>query len=556
MNIKKYTRFVNEEVTIKGNPAIPGEGGKQEGESDYLKTRLEQELAAKGLSPADLSTGPQPSRREGQFMSNFMNYSQQILSLSRGKEKELTDLATDLISTYFAGIIARYEMRLDLGIMGFGQVNQWMDRQEEAVGLDDIPRMEFNTQPLEDRPQQPNRPAGGPPRGGGGPNQRVTDPRLRSEVHKRKIANLITQGEAKNTSLLINSPESRDGLNRIFGAQGPRVLQLMNDLLTSAYGRDLVSNPKVLADMMLNNPSGIAGAATVDFEEEKIESGASFDFGGDSGEDYENEEGAQEEPEARFFPIIRARAVDFFLLIHEAVKSIFEFISAPGIPEAEEDQRIIFTMTGLSDEPEDWKYGPIIAADLRDFLNDSIEAYEKANKTGDLEEKHGNVRVEIWKWILDRKNMATDDFLALIRGCLNKTQTAKDEMQRIIKKVVKLIVELEDYNREMAEYEQSMREYEEKMREFEESEENYDIDDEEGEMWFGDDEDEEESDYTPSKPTPQAQTGVDYSKMSQKELNDLVNDAIDRGDFELLNKISPFLKEGRSYSRKYGKRRF
>lgn len=516
MNIKKYTRFVNEEITIKGSPGIPGEGPREEGETDYLRTRLEQELRAKGMSPADVS-GARPGRKEMDLMGRFMGLVGELGRYCSGKEKELTDLATDVIKTYFAGIIARYGMKLDLAILRPGQIQPWMDQQDEDVDLDDIPEM-MPQMELEFR--------------------RITDPKLRAEVHKRKIANLITQGEAKNTSQLINSPESRDGINKIFGANGARVSQLLNDILNTIYGRDLVMNPQAIADMMIANPQGMAGGSSVGLE-----------GGGGEGDD-EDEEGEA------FTPVIRARGVDYFILIHEAVKAIHEFCTLPGLPEEEEDRRIVFTLNPLADEPEDWKYGPIVAADLRDFLNDAIEKYEKDNKIGDLEAKHGNVRTEIWKWIMDRNNMEAEDFLKLIRGCLSKTKTAQDEMQGIIKKVIKLIGDLEEYNKQMAEYEEQMREYEERMRDYEESEYESDYDDDgEGEMWFGDDE-EDETDYTPPARASQAQPepGVDYSKMSKRELEDLMNDALDRGDYDLLSKISPFIKEARSYSRKYGRR--
>jgi hypothetical protein len=56
------------------------------------------------------------------------------------------------------------------------------------------------------------------------------------ETEKRKIINLIIQGEAKNTKHILQMPEVRDGLNRIMGEQRGR--ELFNSLNTLARSAD------------------------------------------------------------------------------------------------------------------------------------------------------------------------------------------------------------------------------------------------------------------------------------------------------------------------------
>ena len=72
-------------------------------------------------------------------------------------------------------------------------------------------------------------------------------------------------------------------------------------------------------------------------------------------------------------PVIKARGIDFPMLLHETVKGIYELLSAPGLPEEESVAQTVLMNTGLSDEPEDWKYGPRIANDFFAFLNEKSE---------------------------------------------------------------------------------------------------------------------------------------------------------------------------------------
>ena len=41
--------------------------------------------------------------------------------------------------------------------------------------------------------------------------------------------------------------------------------------------------------------------------------------------------------------------------------------------------------------------------------------------------------------------------------------------------------------------------------------------------------------------TPQETKDVDYSEMSRKEIEDLINDALDNGDFETVAKLHKYI---------------
>jgi hypothetical protein len=232
------------------------------------------------------------------------------------------------------------------------------------------------------------------------------------------------------------------------------------------------------------------------------------------------------------------------MLLHEAVKGLFEILSLMGLPVVKNDDNetdeeatkkllnMIYSNTGIGDEPQDFKYGPEIAADLRDFVNqnDKIDLYP-------------NVREELWKTMVDKDTMSTDDFIALMRGILSKTPEARTKVDRLINKVIEMIKNekegIDQYNREMDEYERKMKEYnqEKEHPEFaEEDEPESDIDKLVRQSLS-------KKDDNPKKKDKE----IDYSTWSQKDLQIEIDDALDSEDFDKVRLLSKYLKEGRIY---------
>jgi hypothetical protein len=59
---------------------------------------------------------------------------------------------------------------------------------------------------------------------------------------------------------------------------------------------------------------------------------------------------------------------------------------------------------------------------------------------------------------------------------------------------------------------------------------------------------EEEDTMMPSKSEPevtQQQSEIDYSELTQRELTDLIDDALDAGDFTKVKMLSQYMKEGK-----------
>lgn len=208
-------------------------------------------------------------------------------------------------------------------------------------------------------------------------------------------------------------------------------------------------------------------------------------------------------------PVIKARGLDISLLFHEAVKGIWLVLASNATPKDKAIRDEIKRLVTFKDEPEDWRYGPEIAADLRDFINSNPKI-----------DKYPNIREDVWKMMCDEKNMSSTDFIELVRGMLAKTDAAKNKVDKLIDKV---IINREKFNKEMAEYERQLAEYEE---------------------W-------ERSQKLASKPSvrPEAQAQRTkpvnpYQTMSERELTAAIYRAMDAGDWDLVDELSA-IKEKR-----------
>lgn len=522
--MKNFQKFL-EEADVKGNPGIPGEGGRKQGETSYLSDVERRAKTRMGITDRDMPRmtpmGMMPSEKLDRLGRRIMELLPQSIQLSRGNEEALAKLATDTIYNLYKDIIDRYQIELDIKFSR--NIKQDMEESEDE----------------QRKPEY----------------REITDKNVIKEIHKRKLANLVIQGEAKNTKHLLHMEEVKDGLNEILGeADGKRLFDILDEIAKTADQLDWIIPEQVKAEMMEEMPEGLAGASSVGWKpkekkEEDQEEGEE-EYQEFTGEEEYNEEEYQEEDSTSHegeTPVLKARGIDFSMLLHEAVKGLFEILSLMGLPVIKNDDNetdeeatkkllnMIYSNTGLSDEPQDFKYGPEIAADLRDFVNqnDKIDLYP-------------NVREELWKTMIDRDTMSTDEFISLMRGILSKTPEARNKVDRLINKVIEMIKNekegLDQYNREMDEYERKMKEYNQEKEHPE----------------FAEGEDEPESDIDKlvkqslakkDEPKEKNNKEVDYSTWSQKELQDEIDDALDSGNYDKVKLLSKYLKEGRIYLR-------
>ena len=484
--MKSFLDFLKEEVTIKGNTGVPGEGPEGRGEPSYLRG-IEDEGRRKAQG--------NPNQIGGRMMQ-LMDSNR---SLVRGKEKEIEEFAEEIIKDVYSGFMDNVE--LDLQIVRDGNaVKNFMDDEDKK-------KKERNKKSKEKKEEKSSL-------------RKSDNDQLKLEIDKRKLVNAITQGEAKNTKEIIRMPECLDGLKKIFGDRnGEQLHRQLLEITELADKMDWIIPVNVKAEMMERAPQGMAGACSVDWQEEEKEEEKeeeNQDLAQNILDQLQNEEGdlnnmseELEELMSSGKPIIRARGIDFVMLIHETVKGIYELIASRGIPSDTTLASNVFLNTEtFEDEAEDFKYGPQIASDLRDFIN--------ANRKTD---RYPNVREFVFGKMVE---LPAEEFLKLMKGILMKTPEARTQVDRLVDEVIE---ELEGYESELSDYEMKQRFDQPTPEEDSETPE------------LGDS---EESDID-NLIKKTAQRESDYSNMSPREINDLIDGALDNGDYERVRMLSGYL---------------
>jgi len=449
--IKSFQDRLNE-ASLRGNPGIPGEGEGDE-RKKYLpdvERRAEERNA-------------QLQRTHGRDIPQFMSLVSKARSLQKGKEAELEALAERAIRTMYGDILNDVELRIK------------------------FPKSDQMKKSMENVPAEPPEM----------PQLKVLqDAGIISEIHKRKIANNITQGEAKNTKKMLNLPEVRDGLYQILGREaGMEYLVALNKITEIAGFFDWMIPMEVQLEMWERDKSGFSGSVSVEWEtpgENKDSEDLAQQILDELMDDSELPEEEAEELFDSVKPTINALGTDFSMLLHETVKGIYELIASCGIPQEEESAQIVIDNTDtLADEIEDLRYGPEIAGDLRDFINKFPESRDITN-----------LREHIFgKMML----MPAEDFLKLMLMILSEDPKAKDEVQEIIDEIAQ---ELKDYDMAMS---------------------GIDSDD--------------YKEYPISPEEPEGEP--DYANMSKKEINDLIDAAIDIRDFDKVEQLAKYIKESK-----------
>ncbi len=469
--MKDFSKFL-EEITIKGNTGIPGEEDKNE--PNYLRG-----IEGKGQDKIRGIRDPRP------LFMEIMNLMQRGKAMVRGKETELEQFAEEMIRSVYSGILDNVD--LDIKLVRDGNAVAKFMEDEECEDCDDGEKV-----------------------------QRSSSKELKLEVDKRKLANNIIQGEAKNTKLVIEMPECKDGLKRILGdTRGEEYHRLVIEISKIADKLDWIIPVEAKAEMMEAAPEGMAGACSVKWPEAKEEKPQktaeeilkSLEEGGDLDDNKEE----IEEMLSTGKPVIKARGIDFPMLLHETVKGIYELIAAAGIPEDEKmAKNVMFNTSSFADEAEDFKYGPYIAADLRDFVNKSPNI-----------DKYPNIREFVFGKLI---SMPAEEFLKNIKNILLNAPEARTLVNKLVDDVIK---NLDEYEKSSSDFDakQTLGELDEPVSE--EPKETREEPREDAEM------------------TKIANQEVDYSKWRQADIQAEVDTALDNGDYERVKMLSQYLKEGK-----------
>ena len=485
--MKSFLDFLKEEATFRGNKGIPGEGPEGRNEPSFL-SGVEGEAQRKigGQSPM-------------QIVPNLIRLMDSNKSLIRGKQDEIEKFAEKIIRDVYSGFMDNVDLDIKL-VRDGNEVKDFMDEENEK-------KQERNKNCKKCEKESDNL-------------KKSDDAQLKMEVDKRKLANAITQGEAKNTKEIIRMPECLEGLKKILGDRnGEQMHRQMIEVTELAEKMDWIVPINISAEMMERTPQGLAGACSVDWQEDEDEKeDEKEDAAKNILDELQNkEEGGDlnemsEELEELFSsgkPVIRARGVDFVMLIHEAVKGIYELIASRGIPEDQELASNIFLNTEtFEDEAEDFRYGPAIAGALRNFI--------VSNRKVD---KFPNVREYVYGKMIE---LPAEEFLKLMKGILMMTPEARKEVDLLIDEVID---ELESYERELNDYEMGQR---------------FDVNEPEEDSQTPELSGDDEDDIT-SLMRKTAERESDYSNMSPREINDLIDQALDEGDFARVKMLSGYL---------------
>ena len=207
-------------------------------------------------------------------------------------------------------------------------------------------------------------------------------------------------------------------------------------------------------------------------------------------------------------PKIVAEGMTFSILLHELEKGAKELIALHGTHEDMEVQRYVYDQVdNLDAEQDDIRLG--------------VGIWEKISQFIDIE--NPNHEALLFHKLV---SLPASEMNSLINGLLKENENS-------VRKIQEMADEASEQLR-AEEYEDAIGEYEDE--------------DEEEPTPAGDD-DVEDGDYSDpvlrdllGGSSPEEPSGEpDYSNMSKSELESLMDDALDNGDFELARKIGPYL---------------
>lgn len=212
---------------------------------------------------------------------------------------------------------------------------------------------------------------------------------------------------------------------------------------------------------------------------------------------------SNEPPAGKTRAIVRARGTDFSMLIHETVKGIWRALSQNAVSGDKELDTAVESQFRLSDEPDEWRYGPEIAKDLKDFIfeNPKVEIYD-------------NLPEEIWIEMTNPNVLPSEEFLNLMSGILGKTPEARKKINELIDSIIERVGERDLWLKQEYENRAQEEEYKRKKAAYE--------------AYLAS----ERGDEIPRN----------FSSMNKEQIREIVREAKEKNDFETLKQIADYLK--------------
>ena len=491
--MKDFKQFIKEEISIKGNKGVPSE----------KISDIERQGAEKisGLNP-------------NQLIGQIMGFLRQSQSFTKGKEKELEKLAKEVIEDAFGLVLANVD--LDINMIQDGnkiaefakKEDQEKKEEEEEESQEEEEESQEEESPELDLEAEPSK------------------EEIKLAVDKRKIMNNIIQGEAKNTKHILHSDICKQGLERIYGAKWREIFDIWDSMSKIADKLDWIIPIAHKANMMEQQPGGMAGCVSCRFPKKKEKSKSDEEIANDilksleEGEDMMNKQEDIKKLLGVEKPTIKARGIDFPMLLHETVKGIYEMIADVAMPKGKKLATEVHKQTSsFADEAEDFRYGPYLAQDLTNFIakNSKVDQYP-------------NIKEYVFGKLIDSDRWSDEECLLNLKNVFLESPQGRQLIDSLIDETIE---ELDEYNKQMSEWESKTKDYEQGEKEKQEELDNV------PEWW-------KEEGEQPAKSEEEVEE-VDYSKMSQREIQSLIDDALDSEDYATVGKLSQFLKEGKIY---------
>jgi hypothetical protein len=507
--MKNYSQFIKEEIDAKDIEGLP---------DDFVRKSDKQAERELGVT----KDSPYQMREYGPRIGQLIRQSYQLVRTDeRGRElsnseirerkTKLEDLAEALIMEEYGDILQASEKPVELRI-------KLVDSGHDVIGqIDQLRTVQRNPSKIEKPSEEPSQDSED--------NSKKGDKKLDIFLasSKKKILNMITQGEGKVTKdIIVLSKTIEDGLKDIFGNKSKEILDVWKETSDVADKLDWIVPLDDKAGMMKNHPGGMAGAVDVTWESMNHRLRPLK---------YLTENTNYKKI------VITAVGIDFPMLIHEAVKGVFRLLASGSIKlDRELANAIKSATTSFKDEAEDFRYGVTAQRMFNLFIN--------ACKDSD---KYSKMRARVFAQLAldkDRGGKYTDkQFLDITKSLfstfdiegsqiiLNKDRFQKSKAKKDIEDLITDIVKLED------EYAEEIKKWEAEN----EIDKSY-----QGEAQFDPDEVDITDIYGDGVDSPQSLTpDIDPSELSQREIKSLIDAELDsdKPNYAEIERLSQYLKE-------------
>jgi hypothetical protein len=464
MKNRKYIKTF--EAQLADNEAVPNGRGRM----NDIKNQARQEIGN--------------YQRQGSVVGGgeMFRIIREVSRIEQQHKDVIEALALEIINSEYQGMLD--DVDVDIKLSEMGKVTSDMEEADE----------DFELKPTPDR--------------------RPLTPEMKQEVDKRKVANLITQGESKNAINLFHL--FKDQIDEIH----PDLFDMYDKIFKSNEAQEWMMPEQGIGQMMYNNQRNVGGVVSVGWgdeeeekeaKEEKQRTAEEIIADIQNGGDLHNNEEDISDLLSTGKPSIKVRAANLPLLVHETIKGIYELIASKGIPDDENLAQIVMDQTDtLDDEAEDLKYGRYIKNDFVAFINENPKS-----------DNVPNIKEFVFGEMM---TLPAPQFIRLFRGIMEQTPDARRQIDEIIDGILAQFDEYNNYDEDNDDMFRSS---------------NYDDN-------YG--ENEEDNQEEPVAPQPQAvapsneKEEEDYSRMNKRDLQTALDDALDAGDFATVRKISPFLE--------------